>query len=86
MDPAWRTIDWNALARTVHNQVCSWLGQGAYATIDCSTVCIMKTRLITEDGRVGPPGSVIACGEGTLTMQCGDRPLEILAYTEHVDV
>ena len=49
----WRIIDWSQPARTVHNQVRSWIGlrdipAGALGEIDGETLQITKTRLIPD--------------------------------------
>jgi methionyl-tRNA formyltransferase len=80
IEPEWRNIDWNAPARTVHNQVRSWLGQGATATIDGVPTRVIRTRLIGLDGASAPPGAVLARDGETLVVQCGDHPLQILQH------
>src|SRR5206468_2311000 len=59
----WRTIDWSRPARTIHNQVRSWVGfrqvpAGAFGEIDGETFQITKTRVLpTDSGADGmPPG------------------------------
>ena len=49
-EEAWRIIDWSQPARTIHNQVRSWIGlrdipAGALGEIDGETLQITKTRL-----------------------------------------
>ncbi len=83
MEPAWRTIDWNSPARTVHNQVRSWLGMGAEATIDGRSFCITRTRLLPTTTTDAIPGTLLAQRDGTLVVQCANSPIEVLAYTDH---
>ncbi len=86
-EDAWRTIDWGKPARAIHNQVRSWTGvrdvpQGALGEVDCDLLQITKTRLL-PDGVAGaaPPGTVLRrAGEG-LVVQCGDGPIEIVAWS-----
>src|SRR4051812_36679753 len=52
-EPAWRVIDWTSPARTVHNQVRSWIGlrdipPGALSDVDGQTLLITKTRLLPD--------------------------------------
>lgn len=82
-EPEWGTIDWNAPARTIHNQVHSWLGRGAPAMVDGVPTTIPKTRLVTGPHREARPGSVLARADGIFTIQCGNGPLAVLA--SHVD-
>jgi methionyl-tRNA formyltransferase len=85
----WRTIDWNQPARTVHNQVRSWIGlrdipAGALGEIAGETLQITKTRL-TLDGPTehepAPPGTVVHRDGERLVVQCGDGPIEILRWS-----
>jgi methionyl-tRNA formyltransferase len=80
----WREIDWNRPAREVHNQVRSWHGQrgveyGAFGDIDGQRMLITKTRLYDGESNCATPGTVIS-RDGELLVQCGDRPLRVLAY------
>jgi methionyl-tRNA formyltransferase len=60
-EEAWRSIDWSQPARTVHNQVRSWIGlrglpPGALGQIDGQTLRITKTRLLpTAAEQPAPP-------------------------------
>ena len=52
-EDAWRIIDWSQPARTIHNQVRSWVGLrdiplGALGEIDGETLQITKTRLVPD--------------------------------------
>ena len=78
MDPAWRLIDWNVPARAIHNQVRGWLGQGALATIDGVETRVIKSRLIGHSNGSAPPGTVLARDNGSLIVQCGDGPIQII--------
>jgi methionyl-tRNA formyltransferase len=85
----WRIIDWSQPARTIHNQVRSWIGlrdipSGALGEIDGETLQITKTRLIpaepTQQAQV-PPGTVVRRDGERLVVQCGDGPIEILIWS-----
>ena len=88
LDREWRFIDWSQPARTIHNQVRSWTGirdvsRGALGTIDGKHLVILKTRLSTHlEDEVVPvaAGTVIVRDQDRLVVQCGDGPLEILAW------
>jgi methionyl-tRNA formyltransferase len=88
-EDAWRVIDWSQPARTIHNQVRSWIGLrdiplGALGEIDGETLLITKTRLVadgsTKQGQA-PPGTVMHRDGDRLVVQCGDGPIEILAWS-----
>jgi methionyl-tRNA formyltransferase len=88
-EDAWRIIDWSQPARTIHNQVRSWIGwrdipAGALGEIDGETLQITKTRLMpaapTKQALV-PPGTVLRRDGERLVVQCGDGPIEILAWS-----
>ncbi len=84
----WRTIDWSQPARTVLNQVRSWIGvrdipPGAIGEVDGELLQIFRARLFladSEPGEPGPPGTVLHRDGERLVVQCGDEPLEILAW------
>ena len=88
-DDEWRIIDWSQPARTIHNQVRSWIGLrdiplGAIGEIDGETMQITKTRLVADEPTKPastPPGTVIRRDGERLVVQCGDGPIEILAWT-----
>jgi methionyl-tRNA formyltransferase len=88
-EDTWRIIDWSQPARTIHNQVRSWVGLrdiplGALGEIDGETVQITRTRLLaTEAATQGsaPPGTVLRRDGESLVVQSGDGPIEILAWT-----
>jgi methionyl-tRNA formyltransferase len=85
----WRLIDWRQPARTVHNQVRSWIGlrdipPGALGEIDGQTLQITKTRLLPPDPeprQAPPPGTVLGRDGDRLVVQTGDGPIEILAWS-----
>ena len=88
-DAEWRTIDWGQPARTIHNQVRSWIGlrdipRGALGEIDGETLQVIKTRL-APDGPTkqdsAPPGTVLWRDGERLVVQCGDGPIEILSWS-----
>ncbi len=88
-EETWRAIDWARPARTVHNQVRSWIGlrdipPGALAQIDGRAVQITKTRLLPSvpgSAEPPPPGTVVRREGERLVVQCGDGPIEILAWS-----
>jgi methionyl-tRNA formyltransferase len=88
-EDAWRVINWSQPARTIHNQVRSWVGlrdipAGALGEIDGKTWQITKTRLLpvdTELREVARPGTVVHRNGERVVVQCGDGPLEILTWS-----
>jgi methionyl-tRNA formyltransferase len=88
-DEEWRTIDWDQSARAIHNQVRSWTGirdipKGALGEIDGQTWQIIRTRLLPvepEPRQPAPPGTVVRRDGERLVVQCGDGPIEILAWS-----
>jgi methionyl-tRNA formyltransferase len=88
-DEEWRTIDWDQSARAIHNQVRSWTGirdipKGALGEIDGQTWQITRTRLLPvepEPRQPAPPGTVMHRDGDRLIVQCGDGPIEILAWS-----
>ena len=85
-EEGWRTIDWSRPARTVHNQVRSWTGirdtpKGALGEVDGEFLQVTKTRLLPDEvaGSV-PPGTVVRREGERLVVQCGDGPLELVAW------
>jgi methionyl-tRNA formyltransferase len=85
----WRVVDWNQPARTIHNQVRSWIGMrdiplGALGEIDGETLQITRTRLMRAEPAQqapAPPGTVLRRDGERLLVQCGDGPIEILAWS-----
>jgi len=88
-EDAWRIIDWSQPARTIHNQVRSWIGlrdipAGALGEFDGKTWQITKTRLLpvdTELREVARPGTVVHRNGERVVVQCGDGPIEILSWS-----
>jgi methionyl-tRNA formyltransferase len=88
-EDGWRIIDWSQPARTIHNQVRSWVGLrdiplGALAEIDGETLQITRTRLTPDTPTTrepAPPGTVVHRDGERLIVQCGDGPIEILAWS-----
>jgi methionyl-tRNA formyltransferase len=88
-EDAWRIIDWSQPARTIHNQVRSWVGLrdiplGALGEIDGETLQITRTRLMPEGSATKepvPPGTVLRRDGERLVVQSGDGPIEILAWS-----
>jgi methionyl-tRNA formyltransferase len=84
----WRVIDWTQPARTIHNQVRSWIGfrevsKGAFGEIDGQTIQVTKTRLLPSDSDRAPsssPGTVLRRTADELVVQCGDGPISVLAW------
>jgi methionyl-tRNA formyltransferase len=82
-------IDWTRSAREVHNQVRSWFQPsvsgilGPQTTLDGERVRVTKSQLVEVEVEVegdAPPGTILERGEdGSLLVQCGDRPVRILA-------
>lgn len=87
-EEAWRTIDWSQPARTVHNQVRSWVGlrdipPGAFGEVDGQVLQIIKTRLLAAgaaEGEAAPSGALLQRDAERLLVQCGDDPLEVLTW------
>jgi methionyl-tRNA formyltransferase len=88
-DDEWRVIDWRQPARTIHNQVRSWIGmrdtpQGALGEIDGESLQITRTRLVANEPATrapAPPGTVVVQDEERLIVQCGGGPIEILSWS-----
>ncbi|MGD9858411.1 MAG: methionyl-tRNA formyltransferase [Thermomicrobiales bacterium] len=87
-EPEWREIDWQQPARTIHNQVRSWIGfrdtpRGAFGVIDGDRMLITQTRLPKEGAAplASPPGTVLDRTEDDVIVQCGDGPLTILEWS-----
>ena len=77
-------IDWSWPAREVHNQVRAWFTPsvsgilGPQTTLDGERVRVTKSQLVDLESDA-PPGTILERGEdGSLLVQCGDRPLRIL--------
>jgi methionyl-tRNA formyltransferase len=86
-EEAWRAIDWGRPARDVHNQVRSWVGmrdipRGALGEVEGELLRITKTRLVPAAAAPpsAPPGTVLARDRDRLVVQCGDGPLEVVAW------
>lgn len=87
-EEAWRTIDWSQPARAVHNQVRSWVGlrdipPGALGEIEGKLLQVTRTRLIPAgpgEWEPASPGTLLHRDGERLVVQCGDGPLEILAW------
>ena len=75
-EDAWRIIDWSQPARTIHNQVRSWVGLrdiplGALGEIDGQTLQITRTRLMPNGPATkepAPPGT--SCGGTASVWSC----------------
>lgn len=85
-EPEWRYIDWNRPARDIFIQVRSWYGArdvplGAFGAIDGRNALITKTRLPVQQITGALPGTVLERRQDdSLLIQCGDGPLEIVAW------
>ena len=85
-EPEWRYLDWNMPARDVFVQVRSWYGArdvpiGAIAEIDGEPAVIIATRPTGQQTTTAPPGTVLdRRDDGSLLIQCGDGPLEVLTW------
>ncbi|MBA3450932.1 MAG: methionyl-tRNA formyltransferase [Chloroflexia bacterium] len=90
-EDAWRVIDWSQPARTIHNQVRSWIGlrdipPGALGQIDGETLHITRTRFLPADPgdrEPAPPGTIVRRDGDHLVVQSGDGPIEILTWRAH---
>ena len=87
-EDAWRIIDWSQPARTIHNQVRSWVGlrdipAGALGEIDGETLQIIKTRLVADGAmkQGAAPGTVVRRDGERLVVQCGDGAIDVLAWS-----
>ena len=88
-DEEWRIIDWSQPARTIHNQVRSWIGVrdiplGAFGEVDGETLQITKTRLVASESmeqEPAPPGTVLRRDDERLVVQCGDGPIEVVRWS-----
>jgi methionyl-tRNA formyltransferase len=85
MEDEWAEIDWTRPARFVHNQVRSWTLpsasgiKGALTRLDGNRVRVVRTSLHPAREGAAEPGAVLAREHGSLLVQCGDRPLWVLA-------
>src|SRR5918997_3438582 len=77
-EDTWRIIDWSQPARTIHNQVRSWIGLrdiplGALGEIDGETLQITRTRLVADaaNQEPAPPGTVVRRDDESLVVQSG---------------
>jgi methionyl-tRNA formyltransferase len=89
LEPEWRTIDWTQPARSVHNQVRSWISFGddsesAIGHVDGEALHITRTRLVDQNEPAGTsarPGTLLNRTADCLTIQCGDGPIDITAWS-----
>ena len=85
-EPEWRYIDWTMPARKIFLQVRSWYGRrdvprGAFGLIGGQQALITKTHLTGITSNLAAPGTVLERRtDGTLQIQCGDGPLDIVAW------
>ena len=84
-EEAWGRIEWGRSAQEIHRQVRSLWDRdralGAVGEVDGAPVRVLKTALVTGDESPrAAPGTVLGREGETLLIQCGDRPLRILAY------
>jgi methionyl-tRNA formyltransferase len=87
-DEEWRTIDWTQPARTIHNQVRSWIGMrdipaGALGQIDGEALQITKTRLLPAEFQPREQvaaGTVLRRDDERIVVQCGDGAIEIVRW------
>jgi methionyl-tRNA formyltransferase len=81
-------ISWESPAREVHNQIRSWFLPtpsgllGAHATLEGTRVKVTRSQLTDGDFDAAPPGTLVAREDGSLLIQCGDRPLRVLETEE----
>lgn len=87
-EDSYREVDWSWPAREVHRRVlacsvASWRKHpmSAVASLEGQRVMLMSTALPFGTGPVrAPPGTVLERDGNTLTVQCGDGPLQVLLY------
>lgn len=81
----WREIDWNDSARHNFVKIRSWYGardvpRGAFGDIDGQR-CLIRTARLSNTMSDAAPGTVVERrDDGSLLVQCGDGPLEILEW------
>ena len=86
-EEAWRTIDWDRPARTVHNQVRSWTGvrdiaKGALGEVEGEIVQVTKTRLLPNEATgTQAPGTILRRDGARLVVQCRDGALELVDWS-----
>ena len=86
-EEGWRTIDWGQPARSIHNQVRSWIGfrdiaRGALGEVDGDLLLVTKTRLLPDEATGDlPPGTVLRRDGERLVVRCGDGPIELVAWS-----
>jgi methionyl-tRNA formyltransferase len=78
-------VDWSRNARDIHNQVRAMSGgippHGAIAGINGKPVMLRCTRLVYDPASDPPAtGSVISHDANHIVVQCGDLPLDIVAW------
>lgn len=89
-EDAWRHVDWSRSARTIHNQVRSWIGwrdipPGALAEVGGKSLRITRTQLPPGDtlpASQPAPGTVLHQDATRMVVQCADGPLTLLAWEE----
>lgn len=87
-EPEWREIDWSDTARHTFIKVRSSCGlrdtpRGAFGDIDGQRCLIKATKLLDHPNIDADPGTVLERREdGTVLIQCGDGPLEILEWSD----
>ena len=72
-------LDWSAAARTIWNHqraVTPWPGAGT--AFRGERVRLERTRVASEAGRAGEPGTVLALGDRAVNVACGAGTLDIL--------
>lgn len=85
-EPEWRYVDWTKPARDTFVKVRSWYGVrgvplGALGEIEGQQALITATRLTGQQSNDAAPGTVLdRRDDGSLLIQCGDGPLEILTW------
>jgi methionyl-tRNA formyltransferase len=85
-EEAWRTINWDAPARMIHNQVRSWGGfggdQGAIGEVAGNLLQVTRTRLLTPTNPNAPasPGTLLGREGGDWIVQCGDGPIALVQW------
>lgn len=84
-DEGYRTIDWSRPASECHNQCRAWMtlgrgmSPGAVGVVEGRPIRVLRTRVVPGDPAASP-GEVIARGDDTLSVQCGDGALLVLEH------
>lgn len=79
IDKAEAKIDWSRSAREIHNRVRGLqMGPFAFTTLKGQQVKLHTTRIVSESGVAGAPGSVVHNEAGVVRVACGAGVLELV--------